>query len=1062
MNGLASHRRPAPIAVFLIIVLAGGLVVLLAPTKSAAQQAPPAPYRLEASWPLPPRDFTVADVAVAADGSVAVADDAGMRVLFYGPDGSFRSQWALPCDAYHPINPRLEVLPAGDRFLLAVSCQFPSGGIRNLVAQLSVDGLAVDPPAILSQPVGAIRDIASVSDGQLLIMGDLRLAWVDPATGLIGRSEALGQARAGAVRLAALPAGAAALLFSDGHLEGYDGGDVKVAAGSLADSRLTLTDLVAEADGGIVGLVAARGSAASGIPAAEWTLLARFDQGLRLLAMERPMGLMAVLPFEAPRGFGARFLHRSAGGWVVATRPWVDEVHRLAPDGTGLRVTAAGLKPRPFDPAVMAQPSLPRLSLAWVDGQPWLLDRRVTPPELLALSGTGSRRLAASTVRAPYLDMAAAADDGVWLSRPDGIDHWSPARGLQSLDLPCDCQDGGRIAALELGGFKSLLVTQPRQGRIRVIDADLNAAAGAISLPDPASLWPADLAATPAGEVLTADAATGEVQRWSPGGRLRGSWLEYGPGAGPRRIAVANLAAGADQAALLTADQRLVLRELPEGRWLGEMRLALPDPSSFAEDLTMAPDGRIFLGDIGSGRVHLFVPIPGALPTPGGAASPTPTPNDRPCRIERDKVVGPGRVVLGSTAAITLTLAADCGKPGRHVGADMVLVVEHTYDRRSQGNGSAKEYLARVPDVVATLTQWMDLRRHRAGLATAGGDALVSLPLGTPPQQIVDRLRALDLPGSKGPSVMELLTSAETMIASRRPDSLGVVVLITNAASLYAHDVGDQESAAAALEVARRLRADGVQVFAVLIPRTDGPATVPESTWTWLAALTGSRQRVYEAAGPAQVERLGNQIYSEIRTLAGTSLAGSLTIHDEMAPDIALLPGTADGSPLEGPEWLIWRRGLLPTSGITLTYRIRPQRAGLLPTNRFAVADYTDVDGQRRSVTFPVPRIEVIAPSPTPTPTASPSPRDRRHRRRARARSTCRCCRCAIAWLDRGSWTWPWCSTAPRACWRPVEGAAASWMPRGRPCGSSWTCCSCLPTGRLSSISVATPRSCRG
>ena len=114
----------------------------------------------------------------------------------------------------------------------------------------------------------------------------------------------------------ALPAGAAALLFSDGHLERYDGNGVQVATGTLADSRLTLTDLVAEADGGTVGLVDTRGA----IPAAQRTLLARFDQDLRLLAMEGPPGLMAVLPFEAPRGFGAQFLHRSAGGWVVATR----------------------------------------------------------------------------------------------------------------------------------------------------------------------------------------------------------------------------------------------------------------------------------------------------------------------------------------------------------------------------------------------------------------------------------------------------------------------------------------------------------------------------------------------------------------------------------------------------------------------------------------------------------------------------------------------------------------------------------------------------------------------
>lgn len=975
MSLLPRCRWPAALSALPFVAATVALSAVPAPARSSAQMAPPAPYALETAWPLPPRDFVVADIAVAADGSVAVADEDGKRVLFYQADGSFTSQQTLPCDASLPTNPRLEVSPTGDRFLLLVSCLLNSGGVRNVLEQRGSDGRTLAPQAILSQPVGRLRDIATTADGQLLVMGDLRLAWLDPATGKINRSEALDQARAGAVRLAAQPDGGAVLLFSDGHLEQFDSGGVKVATGQLADSRMTLTDLVAEAGGGIVGLVATRGTWASEMPAAERTLLARFDQDLRLQAMELPLGLRAILPFETQGGFGGKFLHRSAGGWVVATRPWVDEVHRLAPDGTGLRVTAASLKPRPFDPDVLPPQTLPRLPMAWVDGSPWLLDGRITPPELLALSATKARRLAATTIRAPYLDMAAAPDGGVWLSRPDGIDHWSAASGLQAMELPCDCQDGGRIAALELGGLSSLFITQPRQGQVRVVDTGLGAAAGAISLPDPASLWPADLAVTPGGEVLTTDAATGEVQRWTPGGRLRGGWLEAGPGAGPRRIAVANMAAGQDRAAILTADQRLVLRELPEGRWLGEIPLALPDPASFAEDLTMAPDGRIFQSDSGAGVVHLFAPVPGALPTPGGVPSPTPTPSDRPCRIDRDKVVGPGRVVLGETAAITLSLAADCGKPGRHVGADMVLVVENTYDRRSAVEGSIYDYLVRIPDVAATLTQWMDLRRHRAGLVAAQTDPVaLSLPLGTPPQQIVDHLRSLGFPQRDSTLVDELLTEASTMIAGRRPDSLGVVVLITDASSLVAHDIPARASADAALKLADGLRASGVQLFAVLIPSTGWRSRVNSGALAWLAKFTGSQQRVYEADGPAQIERLGNQIYAQVRSLAGASLAGSLTIHDEMAPDIALLPGTADGSPLEGSNWLIWRRGLLPASGITLTYRIRPQRVGLLPTNRFAVADYTDVDGQRRSVTFPVPQIEVVAPSPTPTPTASPSP----------------------------------------------------------------------------------------
>ncbi len=970
--------RPAPDALLaLVILLAAGLTGLGAAGRATAQAPTQAPYRLEATWPLPPRDFTVADAAVAADGSVAVADEAGRRVLFHGPDGSFLRQQALPCDTTWVASPRLDITPAGDRFLLLVSCMLDSGGVRNVVTGFDLGGQSTMTPAVLSLPLGRLRDIATAPDGQVLALGDLRLGWVDPASGEVYRSEALGAERNGATRLTAQADGGMVLLFGDGHLERWDAAGNKATSGGFTDQRLTLVDLVADRDGGATALVALRGFSGSAIPAEDWVLLARFDQQLALVGTETPAALVAGLPFGRARGFGALVLHRSAGGLLLGTRQWTDEVHRLTPGGPALRVAAATLRQQVSnyiqDGMPPPPPTLSRLPLAWVADRPWLLDGRVMPPDLLALSPDGARRLGATALRAPYLDLAAVPGGGVWLSRPDGLDRWTEAGGLESLDLPCDCPDGGRIAASELPGLLNLFRSRPREGQVQVIDAALKATAGTVRLPEPAALWPTDLAATPRGELLTADAATGEVQRWTAGGLLRGSWLETGPGAGPKRIAAADLEEGPDRAAILTADQRLVLRELPEGRWLGEMPVPLPAADGYAEDLALAPDGRIAVSDSGGGQVHLLAPLPGGLPTPGGAPSPTPTAADRPCRITHDKVVGPGRVVLGQTAAITLTLAADCGRPGQHVGADLVLVVENSGNDRTWQ--SQLDYLWRLPEIGAGLTQWLDLRRHRAGLVTANrGPTPDLLPLGTPLQQLVDRLRNMDSPSPRSPHVGSLMGEAATMLNGRRTESLGVLVLVTNAAWLWQRSGEGPSSAAAAVTVAEGLRADGVQVFAVLVPTALDREAGRASALSWLTEITGNRQRVYEASSGAQVERLADQIYRQVRDLAGASLAGSLTLHDEMAPDIALLPGTAGGGPLEGPDWLIWRRGLLPTSGITLSYRIRPQKLGLLPTNRFAVADYTDVDGQRRSVTFPVPRIEVVAPSPTPTspPTSTP------------------------------------------------------------------------------------------
>jgi uncharacterized protein YegL len=105
-----------------------------------------------------------------------------------------------------------------------------------------------------------------------------------------------------------------------------------------------------------------------------------------------------------------------------------------------------------------------------------------------------------------------------------------------------------------------------------------------------------------------------------------------------------------------------------------------------------------------------------------------------------------------------------------------------------------------------------------------------------------------------------------------------------------------------------------------------------------------------------------------------SSLAGNLIIDDEMGTDILYVSGSANPAALAEPDRLRWGRSVLPSSGITLTYRILPQRVGLLPTNKQAVASYTDGDGAQRQFVFPVPEIEVVAPTPKPTVTPTPTP----------------------------------------------------------------------------------------
>jgi uncharacterized protein YegL len=111
-----------------------------------------------------------------------------------------------------------------------------------------------------------------------------------------------------------------------------------------------------------------------------------------------------------------------------------------------------------------------------------------------------------------------------------------------------------------------------------------------------------------------------------------------------------------------------------------------------------------------------------------------------------------------------------------------------------------------------------------------------------------------------------------------------------------------------------------------------------------------------------------------------SSLAGNVVIDDRMGPLVEYVGGSARPYALAQPRRLRWGRSLLPSSGITLTYAVRPLEVGRVAVNSSAVADYTDADGHRRQFVFPVPELEVVQPTQTPatistaTPTVTPPP----------------------------------------------------------------------------------------
>ncbi len=580
---------------------------------------------------------------------------------------------------------------------------------------------------------------------------------------------------------------------------------------------------------------------------------------------------------------------------------------------------------------------------------------------------------------------------------PDRLERWAPDGSVPIWTVELPLSDEARVAAADWGAVVGL----PGERRLRFFAAPDGAALGEAQLPAGAAL--ADVAALPRGEAtdgegaaLSLDAAGGLLQRWAMDGRPGPAWRVAESGSAlrvsARRIQeVASPAAPAERAAILTSDGFVELHDLADG-YLGRFQPVAPSGVlTQTTDLALLADGGLLLAEAAGSAVHHFAPASAptstASPSPAASATssasprpspsprftgsptptprptslnpsrtptrtPTPTPSLTPtpiptCVVSGDKVAAPARLVLGQSAAVTLTLSAACvGRP-RLGGADVVVALDRS-------GSMAEDSFRRARRDVGLLAAALDGLGYRLGLASFAADARPEFRLGAPARQ---PLSAIDSLTADGSTRIDLgLEEAALLLADARPDALKVIVLLTD---------GRHSLASAPPEpVAARLAAEGVLLLAL--------AYGPEPDIARLRALTGGEDLVWPAS--AGLDLAG--IAERIRGFAEDSLAGQLSVDDLLGSEMALVEGSVAPAAIQGPGRLLWSRPLMPRRGMTLIYRVRPLATGRLPVNRSAQARYTDADGSPGSYTFPVPYVEVIAPSPTPTasPTATARP----------------------------------------------------------------------------------------
>lgn len=650
--------------------------------------------------------------------------------------------------------------------------------------------------------------------------------------------------------------------------------------------------------------------------------------------------LFRVAPPQAPpldqvQGLAAR----SDGGFAALVgfsanprldRPPFGHVYQFSPDGTPLSRFVVRSEDDPvFWPASrLAADGLGRVHVLVPEAQ-----------QILTLGSDGALERSAPSVSWP-VDLAADAGGRVVVKGSSGTrgELQRLARdGRQEWRAECDCDataavalhDGAAVSAEALSG---IVATHGGGGGETLLGLGRDA------------FGPADLSA--AGSDLWAlDPTAGRA--WSLSGVGPGDGVDVGPGA--RRIA----AADDGRLAVLYADG--TVRVFTSGHATHDIDVgALPEGAGARpRDVAWAPDGRLFLLDAAAPAVLVL-----ALATPGEpAAPPSPTPPDVPvCTITGDKTAAPRRVILGDAVTVTLRLAATC-PPRPEDRVDLALVLA---DLSYATGDEARDHELSQAEIARRLVRGLDLARVRVAVFQEGHGR--RLELAGDEDAIV---KAIDSVGQRWPyqeppdyaDHFGFDTAVEHLVSDGRP---GVRKVVVAALRRQPVDYPFYEASADAA------RARGVEVVVLNFesPLTGGLEAVAggaDGVVDWRDAAT-SDVLFGHVGGPTTMD-------DQVR---------DVVVVDEMGADVDYVLGSAVPEADEGAERLTWTAVALSADGITLTLRVVPSRPGIVPTNRQAVADYRDADGARRRFVFPIPEVEVLAPTPTPThtptDTATPTP----------------------------------------------------------------------------------------
>jgi Mg-chelatase subunit ChlD len=459
-----------------------------------------------------------------------------------------------------------------------------------------------------------------------------------------------------------------------------------------------------------------------------------------------------------------------------------------------------------------------------------------------------------------------------------------------------------------------------RQELLSIDENGLNVVTRSLGTPGFQAYTDLDLASD--GRLLLVNRTQKTLERRSNIGALESSWDIQGV---PLRVAAAP---GPTGGAFVLTREGWVWRLDASGQVIAwwdaaadaEGRRGIPS------DLSVGPDGRVYITDAGANEVRAYAIDP--------RLSPPPPPSGEGCSFLRDKWASPTRLRLGESTAVTLTVSGTCFEEGQ--GADIILVVD-----RSGSMDGRKMETARA--AAMAFVGEIDFQVSRVGLVVFSAGAEMPLGLSNDPGALVESIAGFD-PPIGGTNIGAGLQMATTELTSTGRTSVERIIIVMTDGRPEG-DVVDTDLAADQAKV------EGIRIFSIGFGTDVDPGLMQR--------IATAPEDYFFAPGATELSR----IYTEIaRRITGGVIAETATITDVVPSNMQLMPETVRPAPASIQNKTITWELTGVREDIQLGYRVIPLEIGTWPTNVEAWYRYLDGLGIPGRLEFPVPMVIVEGP----------------------------------------------------------------------------------------------------